>query len=109
MMAMTVLNTRVLNRFARKHRDAAASLERWLELAQSAEWSSIVDVRKVFPNADGVPVKTKGGGTLMVTVFNIKGNEYRLVTVLDFAAAMVIVRDVLTHAEYSKDAWKDRL
>ena len=108
-MAMTVLNTRVLHRFAKKHRDVAAALHRWLELVQSAEWSSIVDVRKVFPNADGVAVKIKGGGTLVVTVFNIKGNEYRLITVLDFPAATAIVRDVLTHAEYSKMAWKDRL
>jgi mRNA interferase HigB len=108
MMAMAVLNTRTLNQFVRKHRDAAASIERWMELVQSAEWSSIVDVRKVFPNADGVPVKITGGRTLIVTVFNIKGNDYRLITVLDFAAATVIVRDVLTHAEYSKETWKDR-
>jgi len=106
---MSVLNARALNSFVKKHRDAAAPLDRWLQLARSAEWSNIVDVRRVFPTADGVPVKIKGDGTLIVTVFNIKGNEYRLVTVLDFAAATVIVRDVLTHAEYSKGAWKDRL
>ena len=109
MVAMTVLNTRALKKFAKKHRDAAVSLDRWIELVQSVEWSSIVDVRKVFPNADGVPVNLKGGSTLTVTVFNIKGNEYRLITVLDFPAARVIVREVLTHADYDKDAWKDRL
>jgi mRNA interferase HigB len=108
-MAMTVLNTLELRKFARKHRDAAAPLDRWLELVQSAQWHGIVDVRKVFPNADGVAVKIKGGGTLIATVFNIKGNEYRLITVLDYAAATAIVRDVLTHAEYNKNTWKDRL
>jgi mRNA interferase HigB len=106
---MTVLNTRALKQFAKKHRDATVPLERWMQLVQTADWSSIVDVRKVFPNADGVAVKLKGGSTLIVTVFNIKGNEYRLITVLDFPGARAIVRDVLTHADYDKDAWKDRL
>jgi mRNA interferase HigB len=80
-----------------------------MELVQAAEWSSIVDVRKVIPSADGIPVKILGGGTLVVTVFNIKGNDYRLITVVDFPGATVIIRDVLTHAEYDKNAWKDRL
>jgi mRNA interferase HigB len=109
MMAMTVLNTQVLSKFAEKHRDAAGALDRWLGLAESADWKGIVDVRKVFPSADGVSVKMKVGGTLVATVFNIRGNEYRLITVVDYAGAFVIVRDVLTHAEYNKDSWKDRL
>ena len=46
---------------------------------------------------------------ILVMVFNIKGNRYRLLAVMNFAAAMCRVVDVLTHAEYSTNRWKDRL
>lgn len=108
MVAMTILNTRVLKRFIRKHRDAAGPLDRWVDLASCAEWLSIVDVRKVFPFADGIVLKATDGA-LVATVFNIKGNQYRLVAVVDYTAATIIVREMLTHAEYSKNTWKQRL
>jgi mRNA interferase HigB len=44
----------------------------------------------------------------VVTVFNVKGNTYRLLTSIDYDAAIVEVLDVLTHAEYDKALWKDR-
>jgi mRNA interferase HigB len=106
---MTLLNTRPLVQFARKHRDAAAALEHWVDSVRDAQWRSIVDIRKIYPNADGVRVKVKGHGIVVATVFNIKGNEYRLITVVDFVGANVIVKEVLTHAEYDRDSWKDRL
>jgi mRNA interferase HigB len=106
---MTVLNTRALAKFARKHRDASAAMDRWVEAARRADWNSIIDVRKTFATADGVPTKIKGGGMLVAIVFNIKGNEYRLITVIDYRASRIIVQEVLTHGEYTRDAWKERL
>ena len=41
-----------------------------------------------------------------MTVFNVKGNEYRLLTVIGYAARRVVVIDVLTHAEYDSEKWK---
>jgi len=52
----------------------------------------------VRTQGDGVRL---GSGTV-VTVFNVKGNEYRLLTSIDFDAGIVEVLDVLTHAEYDK-------
>lgn len=40
------------------------------------------------------------------TVFNIKGNNFRLITTINFTLATVFVQKVLTHAEYSKEKWK---
>lgn len=106
---MKVLNARLLGRFGRKHRDAVDPLARWLEFVEAAAWSSLVDVRRMFPNADGITIKGKGGIKTVVAIFNIKGNEYRLITVINYPMRLVIIRDVLTHAEYSKDSWKDRI
>jgi mRNA interferase HigB len=108
-MAFTVLNVIAVDRFARKHRDASKPLADWLDTVRRASWESLVDLRKVYPSADGVNVKIAGGQVIVVTVFNVKGNAYRLLTVINYAACVCRVVDVLTHAEYSTDRWKDRL
>src|SRR5687767_14732015 len=102
---MILLNVRVLDRFTRKHGDAADWLAQWRETADAAEWRSLDDVRQVFASADGVPLK-RG---LVVTVFNVKGNEYRLITSIDYRSQRVYVLEVMTHAEYSRNRWKDRV
>ncbi len=71
------------------------ALDVWYRIASKASWRSLEEVRQVFPSADGVG---------KYTVFNIKGNNYRLITVI-FYPKTVFIRDVLTHAEYDKGRW----
>ncbi len=103
---MTILNTSALMMFARKHRHATTPLNRWIDLTLASNWRGIVDVRSVFPSADGVAVK-QGGRTIIATVFNIK--SYRLITVIDFGGAVVTMFECLTHGEYDRNLWKGRL
>ena len=72
--------------------------------AEAARWQSIRDVRIAYPSADGV--KLNSG--IVVTVFNVRGNEYRLLTSISYQRQDVYVL-VLTHAEYDNDKWKGRL
>ena len=44
-----------------------------------------------------------------VVVFNIAGNHFRLIAAVHYATAIVFALRFLTHAEYSKDTWKDDL
>lgn len=53
----------------------------------------MADVRKVFPAADYVDP---------YTVFNIKGNSYRLVTKIEYRFSLIFVKGIFTHAEYDK-------
>lgn len=108
MLHMKLLRQELLERFARKHRDAATALQEWRTTAQLAQWNSIVEVRATYPSADGVAVR-QGGYTVVATVFNIKGNTYRLITVINFDRQLVVIREFLTHAQYDKDSWKERL
>lgn len=108
-MAFTVLNTPALDRFAKKHRDARKPLADWLDTVLRAKWRSLADVRKTYPSADGVSIRVAGGQAVAVTVFNIKGRQYRLIVVIHYASAVCRVVEVMTHAEYSMDRWKDRL
>ncbi|PHM11316.1 type II toxin-antitoxin system HigB family toxin [Nostoc sp. 'Peltigera malacea cyanobiont' DB3992] len=59
---------------------------------------NILEVRQAFNSADPV-------GEL--TVFNIQGNKYRLITYIDYQSQKVFIRNVLTHTEYDTDKWKN--
>lgn len=59
-------------------------------------------MRLTFPTADGVSLKN--GEAL--TVFNIGGNKYRLITRIRYDFRLINVRIVLTHAECDRNQWK---
>ncbi|HUO10290.1 MAG TPA: type II toxin-antitoxin system HigB family toxin [Phycisphaerae bacterium] len=60
------------------------------------------ELRRVFPNADTVKVAS----ARTVTIFNIAGNDYRLVVAVHYNTQVIYVLLFMTHAEYDKDAWK---
>jgi mRNA interferase HigB len=82
---------------AKHHGDLAGPLDVWYRIAKKADWSSLEDTRRDFPSADGVGD---------YTVFNIKGNEYRLIALIFYRSRRLFIRDVVTHAAYSKGRWK---
>ena len=55
-------------------------------------------MQSVFPKAEAV-------GNF--TVFNIKGNKYRLIVSIDSEKQLVYIKYILTHAEYDKEDWKN--
>ena len=99
---MRVIKPSRIREFQEEHPQAAASLNRWLELVELNTWPSIQRLRQVFPSADAVRVRS--GRT--VTVFNIAGNAYRLIAAVHYNTGIVYVMLFLTHAEYDKDTWK---
>jgi len=98
---MHVISRKKLLEAARKHRDLAMQLDAWYRTAKAARWESLADVRRVYPHADGVRVREA-----VYTIFNLCGNRYRLIAEAFFADRTILVRRVLTHAEYSKEEWK---
>ena len=63
------------------------------------------ETRKTYPHADQVTVRSGR----VVTVFNICGNDFRLITAIHYDRQKVFILNFLTHAEYSRSSWKDRL
>jgi mRNA interferase HigB len=84
---------------------AATPLDSWSRIAKRARWGSLENVRQTYPYADGVTVE-KGDQKRVYTVFNIGGNDFRLVTEIFYDDQTVLIRHVLTHAEYDKKDWK---
>ena len=90
---------------AKRHSAAAKHLEIWRRLVRAADWQSFVELRRTIPDAD--MVRTKSGRN--VVVFNIRKNEFRLVAAVHFNRQIVYTLRFMTHADYSKDRWKDTL
>jgi len=95
---VNVISWKTLQQFANRHPDALAALERWHDAAKRANWRSLVDVRKEFPHADAV-------GAL--TVFNIRGNRYRLIVRIDYRWQVIFIKNVTTHHEYDRGGWRE--
>src|SRR5262245_28561259 len=100
-----VISVKRLREFWRRHPDAEQPLRLWYRTALKASWRRMEDVRAAYPHADAVVVAS--GRT--VTVFNVGGNKYRLVVDILYQVEVIYVCVVMTHAEYSKDRWKDQL
>src|SRR5438309_1750883 len=94
---MRVISRRPLRVFWEEHGAAEEPLRAWAKHVERVSWKNFADVRAGFATADKVG---------HFTVFNIGGNKYRLVVVIDYSDGITYVRHVLTHAEYDAGNWK---
>jgi mRNA interferase HigB len=86
-----------------ERRRHAAAFEAWFKLTRRARWQMFEDARALFGQTD-VVVDTASGRT--ATVFDIGGNKYRIVTLIDYTRQTVLITHVMDHKEYDKDNWK---
>lgn len=101
---MILIREDILSAAGKKNVALRRWLADWVETVEEADWASLDDVRKQYPSADGVRLSSR----TVVTVFNVKGNSYRLLAWIDYRRQIVEVLEVITHAEYDKDLWKAR-
>jgi mRNA interferase HigB len=102
---MRIVKPATVRGYAQQHPDARGWLDSWMRTVLAAEWHSIQELRTQYPHADAVRVAS--GRT--VTVFNVRGNRYRLIVAIHCPWGMVYVLRFLTHAQYDKDQWKGEL
>ncbi|MGB8698452.1 MAG: type II toxin-antitoxin system HigB family toxin [Thermosynechococcaceae cyanobacterium] len=95
---MHIISYKRLWEFSACHADSRDALDNWFKVMSRSSWANLVEVQSVFPKAEAV-------GNF--TVFNIKGNKYRLLVSIDYAKQLIYIKHVLTHAEYDKERWKD--
>lgn len=91
---MRIVAKKTIVAFYTRHADARVALEDWYEKVEAAEWENFAQLRMAFSSADHVGNKR--------IVFNIKGNDYRLVAIVLFKIKKVYVRFIGTHQEYDK-------
>ncbi len=94
---MRVISKKRLKEAMARDKTITIPLNAWYKVASTAKWTNLVEVRQTYPHADYVDP---------YTVFNIKGNEYRLVTKIEYRFALIFIKGVFSHAEYAKEGWK---
>ena len=92
---LEVLNISELHQFSKKHSNARKPLSNWLDLTMQAEWDNFLQLRGTFRSADYVK---------NLVIFDIGGNNYRLIASIDYTAQYVYILEIMTHAEYTR--WK---
>jgi len=92
-----VISKPAIIKFSEKHPDALVPLLNWYRITRRANWGSLAEVRNDFAHADIVGRRT---------VFNIHGNDYRLIARVNYMTQRVFILHILTHAKYDKGDWK---
>ena len=96
---MRVIAKKILRDFWIKHPDCEQQLKSWYKEAEHASWKNMNQIKKDYPSASILADNR--------VVFNIKGNNYRLIVRINFYYQMVWIRFIGTHANYNKiDATK---
>jgi mRNA interferase HigB len=97
---MRIIARRTLREFVESragHKDQAAlkaALDAWFDEVRKAKWTSTADVKRLYASASIV--------TADRIVFNIKGNDYRLVVSVDFEKGIVWIKWIGTHKDYDR-------
>ena len=91
---MKIIALKALREFWERHPQAEAPLRGWYAEASHAQWRTPADIKAAHGNASFL-------GNNRV-VFNIKGNDYRLVVAVRYTQTLMFIRFVGTHAEYDR-------
>ena len=97
---MRIISRRTLREFVRSrvgHKDQPAlkaALDAWFHEAKKAMWANMADVKKHYRTASPVGAER--------VVFNIKGNDYRLVVAVDFEKSIVWIKWIGAHKAYDE-------
>jgi mRNA interferase HigB len=98
---MRVLSRRAIREFSGKYQRAAVPLRAWYKAVTTGTYANFPELKQTFNSVDAVPGKIR-----TLYVFNIGGNNYRLVADIHFNRQRLYIRFILTHAEYDKGDWK---
>ena len=93
-LRLRIIAKKTLRDFWEVHPDCEQQLKSWYQEAAKAEWINSKQIKTAYPSASFLADNR--------VVFNIKGNTYRLVVVIQFIHGYIFLRFVGTHAEYDK-------
>lgn len=89
---MKIVALKVLRDFCLKHPAAKSHLDIWIDEARKANWRQPADIKAQFRSASILKNRR--------IVFNIKGNEYRMVVAAAYRFGALYIKFIGTHAEY---------
>lgn len=91
---MRIISITTLSQFMKKHSDCMNQIHDWIHIVEKSNWNNPNEVKDTFPY-----VSLLANNRI---VFNIKGNDYRLVVFFKFTLKTVFILWIGTHSEYDK-------
>ena len=91
---MRIIALATLRDFWKRYPDAEIPLRSWYTLASRSDWRHPAEIKAAYRNASVIANNR--------IVFNIKGNDYRLIAAVHYNRGMMFIRFVGTHREYDK-------
>jgi mRNA interferase HigB len=91
---MKIVAVSTLRHFWQRHPDAEQPLKAWYDEARHASWQTPREIKNRYATASFIGKNR--------VVFNIKGNDYRLIVAVAYRFQAVYIKFVGTHAQYSK-------
>ena len=91
---MRIISRKALRDFWGRHPDAEQPLRSWFDDVKRAKWRGPSDLKAVYRNASFVANNR--------VVFNLNGNNYRLIVAINYAVGIVYIRFVGTHGQYDR-------
>lgn len=91
---MRVIAKKILREYWLKHADCEQQLKSWFREVEKAEWINPNQIKIEYPSASIL-----NGNRI---VFNIKGNNHRLIVKINYEYQIIWIRFIGTHAEYDK-------
>jgi len=92
---MKVVKCKVLVDFWKTHPQACEPLQHWYRLTKAGRWTGPADVKTVFGKSIDIISNNRA-------VFDIKGNDFRLIVEINYRRQAVFIRFIGTHAMYDK-------
>ena len=94
---MNIISRNAITAFTDKHQQSKSSFDTWYNLVKKSKFKNFNEVKALFRSADYFKGKV---------IFNIGGNNHRLIAKIRYQTGVLYIRHILTHAEYSKNKWK---
>ena len=91
---MRIFTEQTLKQFIEKHVESKTAVQEWVSIVKKSDWTCFADIKKTFNTVDYVGNQRY--------VFNIKGTDFRVVTIVKFTPKFIYIRFIGTHKEYDK-------
>jgi mRNA interferase HigB len=91
---VVVVSYRTIREYTNQHADVEDQLNNWYTIAEESDWANFNEMRQIFNSVDAV------GKDLYV--FNIKGNDYRLIVRVIFRVRTIYIKFIGSHKEYDR-------
>lgn len=94
---MRMISEKHIRSFYAEHAEAENVLRNWILTVRAADWRTFAEIRETFNSADVYK---------QCVIFNVGGNNYRIIGMIEYEKHLVFIRAVLTHKDYDAGKWK---